>query len=228
MLGRCRFLDREHPPVVGEATRAAIIRERRLTGPSAGVIAEFVAEVGPVWHERHQAKPVSQAAEAGCRCWWEVPAGVRRPAPGRARAPSSRGHARRAGLLVRRVPLHHHPGGPTVGREDQEKFISGKSNCFAARLSPRAAPASPMPASWGWSSASHGPAVEILADAGYQGLGARTGGRVATPPHRKFKKNPPDRYEEIHGRRRKAHSSRRIRVGPVRFVGWFAESGADE
>ncbi|MFI1808475.1 transposase family protein [Streptomyces californicus] len=34
-----------------------------------------------------------------------------------------------------------------------------------------------------------GPAVEILADAGYQGLGAHTGGRVITPPHRKFKKN---------------------------------------
>ncbi|MFE6787854.1 hypothetical protein ACFVFF_36945 [Streptomyces sp. NPDC057680] len=37
-----------------------------------------------------------------------------------------------------------------------------------------------------------GQAVEILADAGYQGLGAQTGGRVVTPPHRKFKKNPPD------------------------------------
>ncbi|MFH9138546.1 transposase family protein [Streptomyces sp. NPDC017524] len=33
-----------------------------------------------------------------------------------------------------------------------------------------------------------------------------------TPPHRKFKKNAPDWYEEVHERRRKAHSSRRIRV----------------
>lgn len=33
-----------------------------------------------------------------------------------------------------------------------------------------------------------------LADAGYQGLGAQTGGRVVTPPHRKFKKNAPDWY----------------------------------
>ncbi|MFD8635955.1 transposase [Streptomyces sp. NPDC059533] len=41
----------------------------------------------------------------------------------------------------------------------------------------------------------------------------RTGGRVVTPPHRKFKKNPPEWYEEIYERRRKAHSSRRIRVG---------------
>ncbi|MFZ4157400.1 transposase family protein [Streptomyces griseoincarnatus] len=57
-----------------------------------------------------------------------------------------------------------------------------------------------------------GPAVEILADAGYQGLGAQTGGRVVTPPHRKFKKNPPQWYEEMYERQRKAHSSRRIRV----------------
>ncbi|MFC9730740.1 transposase family protein [Streptomyces roseolus] len=57
-----------------------------------------------------------------------------------------------------------------------------------------------------------GPAVEILADAGYQGLGARTGGRVVTPPHRKFEKGAPDWYEETHERQRKAHSSRRIRV----------------
>ncbi|MFJ6811671.1 hypothetical protein ACIQRK_37745 [Streptomyces anulatus] len=57
-----------------------------------------------------------------------------------------------------------------------------------------------------------GPAVEILADVGYQALGARIGGRVVTSPHRKFKKDAPDWYEEVHERRRKAHSSRRIRV----------------
>ncbi|GAA4994620.1 hypothetical protein GCM10023205_79240 [Yinghuangia aomiensis] len=36
-----------------------------------------------------------------------------------------------------------------------------------------------------------GPPVEILADAGYQELRAQTGGRVATLPHRKVKKNAP-------------------------------------
>ncbi|MEU5234587.1 transposase family protein [Streptomyces anulatus] len=56
-----------------------------------------------------------------------------------------------------------------------------------------------------------GPAVEILADADYQGPGAQTGGRVVTPPHRKFKKNAPDWYEEMPERQRKAHSLRRIR-----------------
>ncbi|WP_330457559.1 transposase family protein [Streptomyces sp. NBC_00820] len=70
----------------------------------------------------------------------------------------------------------------------------------------------------------NGPAVEILADAGYQGLGAQTGGRVVTPPHRKFKKNPPDWYEEMHERQRKAHSSRRIRVehGITHLKNWRA------
>ncbi|MFF3379337.1 transposase family protein [Streptomyces sp. NPDC002680] len=53
---------------------------------------------------------------------------------------------------------------------------------------------------------------EILADAGYQGIGAQTGGRVVAPPHRKFKKNAPDWYQETNERQRKAHSSRRIRV----------------
>lgn len=33
------------------------------------------------------------------------------------------------------------------------------------------------------------PALEVLADADYQGLGVQTGGRVVTPPHRTFK-NP--------------------------------------
>ncbi len=69
-----------------------------------------------------------------------------------------------------------------------------------------------------------GPSVEILADAGYQGLGAQTGGRVITPPHRKFKKNAPDWYEEIYERQRKAHSSRRIRVehGIAHLKNWRA------
>ncbi|MCL3992060.1 transposase [Streptomyces lavenduligriseus] len=67
-----------------------------------------------------------------------------------------------------------------------------------------------------------GPAVEILADAGYQGLGTQTGGRVVTAPHRKFKRNAPDSYEERYERQRKAHSSRRIRVehGVAHLKNW--------
>ncbi|MFB8038679.1 transposase family protein [Streptomyces sp. NPDC056004] len=71
---------------------------------------------------------------------------------------------------------------------------------------------------------SDGPAVEILADAGYQGLGAQTGGRVVTPPIRRFKKNAPDWNMEIHEFQRKAHSSHRIRVehGIARLKNWWA------
>ncbi|MFE7929873.1 transposase family protein [Streptomyces sp. NPDC057456] len=70
----------------------------------------------------------------------------------------------------------------------------------------------------------NGPAVEILADVGYQGLRAQTGGRVVAPPHREFKKNAPDWYEEMHERQRKAHSSRRIRVehGIAHLKNWRA------
>ncbi|MFH9742664.1 transposase [Streptomyces roseolus] len=48
--------------------------------------------------------------------------------------------------------------------------------------------------------------MEILADAGYQGLGAQTGGRVVTPPQHK------------------AHPSRRIRVehGIAHMKNWRA------
>lgn len=52
----------------------------------------------------------------------------------------------------------------------------------------------------------------ILADAGYQGLGAQTGGRIITPPRRKFRTNPPPWYEQHYARQLKAHSSKRIRV----------------
>ncbi|WP_352231685.1 transposase family protein [Actinokineospora sp. NBRC 105648] len=54
--------------------------------------------------------------------------------------------------------------------------------------------------------------VQVLADAGYQGLGAQTGGAIVTPPHRKFRRKPPVWYEEHHAAQRKAHSSQRIRV----------------
>ncbi|WP_254397813.1 transposase family protein [Streptomyces sp. AC558_RSS880] len=38
--------------------------------------------------------------------------------------------------------------------------------------------------------------LRILADAGYQGLGAQTVGQVITPPHRRIKKNAPTWWEE--------------------------------
>ncbi|MER6559271.1 transposase family protein [Streptomyces sp. NPDC001027] len=130
---------------------------------------------------------------------------------------------------------------PAQGRKDRDKFISGKNKQNAVKSmvvtdeDGRVLFCSPTkPGSC--ADITHarqlglvklladGPAVEILADAGYQGLGAQTGGRVVTPPHRKFKKNAPDWYEEIYERQRKTHSSRRIRVehGIAHLKNWRA------
>ncbi|MEV7872449.1 transposase family protein [Streptomyces sp. NPDC088124] len=117
---------------------------------------------------------------------------------------------------------------PAAGRKDGDQFISGKNKQNAVKSvvvtdgEGRVLWCSPArPASCaGLTHARRaglvellgdGPVVEILADAGYQGLGAQTGGRVITPPHRKFKKSAPDRYEGMYERQRKAHSSRGIR-----------------
>ncbi|MGW8358529.1 transposase family protein [Streptomyces wedmorensis] len=128
---------------------------------------------------------------------------------------------------------------PAAGRKDRDTFISGKNEQNAVKTmvftyqNGRVLFSSPARPG-GCADITHarqlglvglladGPVVEILADAGYQGLGAQTGGRVVTPPHRKFKKNAPDWYEEMHERQRKAHSSRRIRVehGIVHLKNW--------
>ncbi|MDF6066849.1 transposase [Streptomyces sp. JH010] len=51
--------------------RTAIISDRRITGLSTVVIAELVAEVGPLWHEWHQARltsrPRKRAVGAGAK-----------------------------------------------------------------------------------------------------------------------------------------------------------------
>ncbi|MER6771008.1 transposase family protein [Streptomyces bacillaris] len=92
---------------------------------------------------------------------------------------------------------------PAVGRKDRDCFISGKNKQNAVKAmvltdaDGRMLFCSPTrPGSC--ADITHaralglvklladGPAVEILADAGCQGLGAQTGGRVVTPPHRKY------------------------------------------
>jgi hypothetical protein len=45
---------------VRTATWAVITSNRRITGLSAVAIAELVTEVGPLWHERHQARLASR------------------------------------------------------------------------------------------------------------------------------------------------------------------------
>ncbi|MFJ8785282.1 transposase family protein [Streptomyces sp. NPDC102476] len=130
---------------------------------------------------------------------------------------------------------------PAAGRKDQDRFVSGKTkqNAVKARVvtdpEGRVLFCSPVrPGSCADITQIRqlglvellvdSPFLEILADVGYQGMGAQTGGRVVTPPHRKFKKNSPAWYEERHEQQRKAHSSRRIRVehGIAHLKNWRA------
>jgi hypothetical protein len=270
-------------------SRAAIISDRRITGLSADVIAELVAELGPLWHERHQARLASRqrkrAVGAGAKhrlvfidrllatlvhlrhgathdvlaCWFGVDRSTITRAVGEVRPLlAERGCTVSPGVRLRTLAeVVDHLGSagrtgivdgteirvrrPTAGRKDRDKFISGKSKQNAVKTmvltdgDGRVLFCSPTrPGSC--ADITHarqlglvklladGPAVEILADAGYQGLGAQTGGRVVTPPHRKFKKNAPDWYEEMYERQRKAHSSRRIRVehGIAHLKNWRA------
>ncbi|MET9193898.1 transposase family protein [Streptomyces olivaceus] len=263
--------------VVGNRARAAIIRSQRITGLTPDVIAELIAEIGPMWHERHQAvltsRPRRRAVGAGAKyklvfvdrllatlvhlrhgathdvlaCWFGVDRSTITRAIGEVRPLLAiRGCTVAPGIRLRTLAeVVDHLGAsgqtgiidgtevrvrrPAAGRRDREKFISGKNKQNAVKsmvvtdaigrllfYSP-AEPASCADITHARKLGlvkllADGPAVEILADAGYQGLGAQTGGRVVTPPHRKFKKNPPQWYEEMYERQRKAHSSRRIRV----------------
>ncbi|WP_336605605.1 transposase family protein [Streptomyces sp. BA2] len=97
---------------------------------------------------------------------------------------------------------------PAVGRKDRDKFVSGKTKqnavksmaftddegrlLFCSPVRPGSCPDITQARQLGLVRLlADGPFMEILADAGYQGMGAQTGGRVVTPPHRKFKKNAP-------------------------------------
>ncbi|MFF9105147.1 transposase family protein [Streptomyces rubrogriseus] len=279
----------DHGHVVGNASRAAIISDRRITGLSASVIAELVAELGQLWHERHQvelaSRPRKRAVGAGAKhrlvfvdrllttlvhlrhatthdvlaCWFGVDRSTVTRAIGEVRPLlAERGCTVSQGVRLRTLAeVIDHLGAdgktgiidgteirvrrPAAGRKDRDKFISGKNKQNAVKTmvvtdgDGRVLFCSPTkPGSC--ADITHarqlglvrlladGPAVEILADAGYQGLGAQTGGRVITPPHHKFKKNAPDWYEEMYERQRKAHSSRRIRVehGIAHLKNWRA------
>jgi hypothetical protein len=118
---------------------------------------------------------------------------------------------------------------PAAGHKDRDKFVSGKTKQNAVKsmvltdaegrvlFCSQARPGSCADITHARQLGlvqllAGGPFLKILADAGYQGMRAQTGGRVVTPPHRKFKKNAPAWYQERHEQQRKAHSSRRIRV----------------
>jgi hypothetical protein len=257
--------------------RAAIISDRRITGLSADVLVELVAELGPLWCAQHEAKlasrPRKRAVGAGAKhrlvfvdrllatlvhlrhgvthdvlaCWFQVDRSTITRAIGRIRPLlAERGCTVGLGVRLRTLAeVVEHLGAtatigimdgtevrvrrPEAGSKDRDAFVSGKSRQNAVKAmvladqDGRVLFSSPtVPGSC--ADITHARQlglvrllldalpVQILADAGYQGLGAQTGGRVVTPPIRKFKKNAPDWYEPIYQRQRKAHSSQRIRV----------------
>jgi hypothetical protein len=61
----------DHGEVVGNASRAVIINNRRITGLTSDVIGELVGEIGLLWHERHQSRlasrPRKRAVGAGAK-----------------------------------------------------------------------------------------------------------------------------------------------------------------
>ncbi|WP_244190786.1 transposase [Streptomyces caeruleatus] len=245
---------------MGNVSRAAIISDRRITGLSGDVIAEIVTELGPLWHERHQAKlaskPRKRAIGAGAKhrlafvdrllatlvhlrhatthdvlaCWF----GVDRSTITRAIAEvrpllAERGCTISPGVRLRTLAEVIYPLGadgktgivdgteirvrrPAAGRKDREAFISGKNKqnavktmvvtdgdgrvLFCSPTSPGSCADITHARQLGLVQLlADGPAVEILADAGYQGLGAQTGGRVVTPLHRA---GPPPRPPRAH------------------------------
>ncbi|MCZ4611540.1 transposase [Streptomyces sp. Lzd4kr] len=263
--------------------------EYRVTGLSPDVIAELVAEVGPLWHQRHQARltdrPRRRAVGAGAKhkfvfvdrllatlvslrhgtthdvlaCWFGVDRSTITRAIGEVRPLlAQRGCTVAPGIrLCTLAEVIEHLGvdgqtgiidgteirvrRPAVGRKDRDKFVSGKTKqnavksmvvtdaegrvLFCSPVRPGSCADITQARQLGLAELlADGPFLEILADAGYQGMGAQTGGRVVTPPHRKFKKNAPAWYEERREQQRKAHSSRRIRVehGIAHLKNWRA------
>ncbi|KQW03338.1 hypothetical protein ASD08_44380 [Streptomyces sp. Root369] len=57
--------------MMGAGARELIVAECRVTGLSPDVIAELIAEVGPLWHEQHQgrlaARPRRRVVGAGAK-----------------------------------------------------------------------------------------------------------------------------------------------------------------
>ncbi|MFG3295253.1 transposase family protein [Streptomyces sp. NPDC048179] len=230
--------------------------EYRVTGLSAEVIAELIAEVGPLWHEQHQerlaARPRRRAVGAGAKhkfvfvdrppatlvslchgtthdvlvCWFGVDRSTITRAIGEVRPLLAQGGCTiapdlRLRTLAEVVEYLGVDGGtgiidgtevrvrrPAAGRKDRDTFVSGKTRqnvvktmvltdadrrvMFCSPVRPGSCADITQARQLGLDRLlTDGPFMEILADAGYQGMGAQTGGRVVTPPHRKFKKNAP-------------------------------------
>jgi hypothetical protein len=277
--------------VVGALGRGLIVSERRITGLSPGVIADLVAELGPVWQARRDAELCGRrrqrAVGAGAKyqlvfvdrllatlvhlrhgvthdvlaCWFGVDRSTITRAVGEVRPLlADRGCRITAGLRHRtladviahlratgqtgiidateirvRRPAAHHPG--------RGRFMSGKSRmntmkalavtdaqsrilfCGEVRAGSVADITQVRDAGL-VDLLADTIDLEILADAGYQGLAAQTCGQVVTPPGKRRGKHLEHvqwlmaHHEQAHS----AHSSRRIPVehGIAHLKNWKA------
>jgi hypothetical protein len=150
----------DHGQVVRNATRAVIVGNRRIPGLAADVISELVAEIGPLWHERHQARLASRqhkrAVGAGARyrlvfvdrlpatlvrlrhgvthdvfaCWFGVDRSTTTRAVGEVRPLL----AERGCTIGPEIRVRR----PAAGRKDRNTFISGKNKQNAVLNQPSA------------------------------------------------------------------------------------------
>nr|AGS49562.1 mobile element protein [uncultured bacterium esnapd9] len=259
--------------------RCTVVAQRRVTGLSVEVIADLVAELGPVWHDRQQARLTTRtrhrAVGAGARyklvfvdrllatlvclrhgvthdvlaAWF----GVDRSTITRAITEirpllAERGCRIQPDLRLRTLAdvvayldqvrtaalmdaTEIRVRRPTVKRAGRQRFVSGKSRTNAvkalvitdvqgrllfcgATVAGSTADITQARQAGLTDWLSHTAAVCILADAGYQGLGAQTGGQVITPTLRHHKKAL-ERMAGIAALRaaqRREHARRRVRV----------------
>ncbi|WP_338704064.1 transposase family protein (plasmid) [Streptomyces sp. Q6] len=274
---------------MASVARSVIVSGSRITGLTRDVIAELVAEIGPLWADQHYrrlaGRPRRRAVGAGARhklvfvdrllatlvhlrhgvthdvlaCWFGVDRSTITRAIGEVRPLlAERGCAVGPGVRLRTLAdVVDYLGAsgqsaiidateirvrrPAQATEGRDRYVSGKSKqnavkalvvtdvqgrlLFSGALKPGSCPDITQARDAGLVELlDRHRDLRILADAGYQGLGAQTGGRVVTPPHRKFKKNAPTWWEERFTQQRKAHSSRRIRVehGIAHLKNWRA------
>ena len=230
--------------------RVALVRERRLTGLPVLVIAELVAEVGPVWQSRNEARltarPRRRAVGAGARyrlvfadrllvtlvhlrhgtthdvlaCWFGVHRSTISRAIGEIRPLlAERGCRVEAGVRLRTladVVAYLGASGRTAlmdatevrvrrlaaGSDGRDRFVSGKNRqnavkalvftdehgrlLFCGETRPGSCADITQVRQAGLvdllADTIH---LQILADAGYQGLAAQTSGQVHTPPRKR-------------------------------------------
>ncbi len=259
--------------------RTGVLSSRRVTGLSRQVIAELIAEVGPVWQARQDARLADRlrrrAPGAGAKyrlvfvdrllvtlvhlrhatthdvlaAWFGVNRSTITRAIGEIRPLlADRGCRVEQGIRLRTVAdvvarldavgetaLMDATGirvrRPSAKREGRHQFISGKSRQNAMKAlvmtdgqgcvlfcgpTVRGSTADITQARQAgvtdW--LAYTAAVEILTDAGYQGLGAQTRGQVVTPTQKHHKKRLETMpgIAELLAAQRKAHARRPVRV----------------